>query len=343
MPASSLLRVEQARVLFALGREADANRDLDTVLSADPGFMEDLGAALPARAHPERGQRRPSRQSREDEPEEGHPTAAGAWLWLGLHQRKAGGKTRPSTPCARQPSWLPATTRYGARTGRSSGRAAKWQAVLDDAATLEMTSRAWTVRWNEAEALSALGRRGRGACGLRRAQRRRIIAHEIHRAKRAATRVSRPSLADDSFGLNLDAPSRSSKPATITIVAAGRMSAKRAPWARPTAAASSARTRYVRVRTMSSRLAPRLRRARAASMMSKRRPSPEPPRRRGRSHGARWARSRHQDAIADAHRAAESDGTARREIQSRCGSCSWRERMRSAPSRQTLCGPPPRQ
>lgn len=188
MPASSLLRVEQARVLFALGREADANRDLDTVLSADPGFMEALALRFPL----ERILSEASGGLLVDLARwaEGHPTAAGAWLWLGLHQRKAGGEDEALETLRKAALLAPGDDAVRSAYWTELGRSAKWQAVLDDAATLEMKSRAWTVRWNEAEALSALGRKveARAAYGALNAD--ESLPIEVRkRAKRAATRV----------------------------------------------------------------------------------------------------------------------------------------------------------
>ncbi len=156
-PNALAARVERARVHINAGRKAEAEADIAAVLAEDAGNLEALALRFPL-------ERTLSEQSAGRLVElrtwaEQHPNAAGAWLWLGLMQSKAGATEDSLDTLKKAVSLAAQDDDIRATYWIELGRAGKWDAVIADSLTIDMKTRNWKVRWNEAEAYAALGKK----------------------------------------------------------------------------------------------------------------------------------------------------------------------------------------
>lgn len=156
-PKHAAAYVERARVHFGAGRPAEANADLDLALAQDAGNLEALAIRFPL-------ERTLNEQSAARLVElrawvDAHPTAAGAWLWLGALQGKAGAVEDSLDTLKKAVELAPDDDDVRATYWIELGRAGRWEAVVADSKTIDMKKRNWKVRWNEAEAYSALNQK----------------------------------------------------------------------------------------------------------------------------------------------------------------------------------------
>ncbi len=183
-----LARVERARVHFAAGREADANADLDAVLAADPGMLDALAIRYPLERTLSDGSA--ERLGAMKKWTLGHDGAARAHLWLGLLQARAGAQDDALASLARAVELAPADDAIRSAYWTELGRANKWDAVVADASKLDIKSRDWKVRWNEAEAYAALGKQVEARAAYTAINADESLPIDIRkRAKRAVDRL----------------------------------------------------------------------------------------------------------------------------------------------------------
>jgi tetratricopeptide (TPR) repeat protein len=179
--------VERARLHSAAGRKADADRDVAAVLARDGGDLEALALRYPLERtlSEESAARLAELRAWADE----HASDAGAWLWLGLMQSKAGAIDDALDTLKKAVALAPGDDDVRATYWIELGRAGRWDAVIADSLTLDMKTRSWKVRWNEAEAYAALGKKAeaRAVYGEINADERLPIDLR-KRAKRAAER-----------------------------------------------------------------------------------------------------------------------------------------------------------
>ena len=187
-PDAITARVERARIHMNAGRSAEADADVAAALANDPGNLEALALRFPLErtlSEQTAGRLVALRAWAEQ-----HPTSAGAWLWLGLLQSKAGAAEDSLDTLKKAVALAPADDDIRATYWIELGRAGKWDAVVADSLTIDMKTRNWKVRWNEAEAYAALGKKVEA----------RAVYHSINadeslpidlrkRAKRAAERA----------------------------------------------------------------------------------------------------------------------------------------------------------
>jgi len=117
-----------------------------------------------------------------------HPEAAGAFMWLGLLQSKAGGVDDALDTLKKAAAIAPADDDIRATYWIELGRNGRWADVVADAQTLDMKGRSWKVRWNEAEAYSQVGKKVEARACYTALNADESVPIEIRkRAKRAAS------------------------------------------------------------------------------------------------------------------------------------------------------------
>lgn len=186
-PDSVPALVERARVHFAAGRTAEAKTDVAAALARDAGNFEALALEFPL----ERTLTEASagRLAELRAFADAHREAAGAWMWLGLLQSKAGAVDDSLETLKKAVSLAPNDDDIRATYWIELGRHGKWEDVVADAQTLDMKTRSWKVRWNEAEAYSSLGKRVEARACYTALNSDESVPIEIRkRAKRAAER-----------------------------------------------------------------------------------------------------------------------------------------------------------
>ena len=178
--------VERARVHMTAGRVAEGDRDLDAALARDPGSLEALALRFPLErtlSDASAGRLTAARAWAD-----AHPEAAGAFMWLGLLQSKAGGVDDALDTLKKAAAIAPADDDIRATYWIELGRNGRWADVVADAQTLDMKGRSWKVRWNEAEAYSQVGKKVEARACYTALNADESVPIEIRkRAKRAAS------------------------------------------------------------------------------------------------------------------------------------------------------------
>jgi tetratricopeptide (TPR) repeat protein len=188
--ASSSLHVERARCLEALGRNDEARAALEAALALDPGDLEALDLAYLPRDRTDLatvGQSLPKLV----EHAAAHPKSAGAYRTLARAELLVGATDQALDHFAQAVALAPTDDDLVSEQWTELLRAQQSQAVIDAAAKIEdIARRSWKLRWNEAEAMSTLGRTNEAyAAFAALAADESLMVDVRRRAKRAAEAV----------------------------------------------------------------------------------------------------------------------------------------------------------
>jgi tetratricopeptide (TPR) repeat protein len=188
---SAAARVDLARCLLAAGEDARATEELDRALGLDPGDLMALDLRYwPAERHDlEQVQ---DASAKIEAHANAHPSAAGAWRVLARARLAIGDAAGALGLFAKAVGLAPEDDDLRAEWWGELVRHHHAQAVLDDAAALaEITKHDWKLRWNEAEALAAAGRKMEAQAAFAAINRDETLHVDVRkRAKRAALGVA---------------------------------------------------------------------------------------------------------------------------------------------------------
>jgi tetratricopeptide (TPR) repeat protein len=188
---SAAARVDLARCLLAAGKDADANAELDRAIALDPGDQLALDLRWwPAQRHDiELVQGAlPSFEAHAA----AHPESAGAWRMLGRAKLAVGDSDAAMALFEKAVALDPDDDELRAEWWGQLAGQAKFDRVLEDAAKVpDIAKRDWKLRWSEAEAYAAAGRRMEAHAAFAAINHDESLLLDVRRrAKRAATSVT---------------------------------------------------------------------------------------------------------------------------------------------------------
>jgi tetratricopeptide (TPR) repeat protein len=190
---SAAARVDVARCLLASGQEAEANAELDRALAADPGDLMALDLRhWPAERHDlEKVQAAAEKLAAHAD---AHPMSAGSWRMLARARLAIGDADGALALFAKAVALAPDDDELRAEWWAELVRRQRAHEVLADAAAIgEMPKRDWKLRWNEAEALAAEGRKMEAQAAFAAINHDESLHVDVRkRAKRAALGVGAP-------------------------------------------------------------------------------------------------------------------------------------------------------
>lgn len=188
-PEDVSLRLELAQCLQAMGRRDEAEAELTRALESDPGDqlalylrfwpptedLEQLQAAVPSL----------------EAFAQGHPEVAGAWRSLARAKIGVGDLDAALALFKQAVGLEPDDDDLRAEWWSELGKAQRYEQVAEDAARLgDMSQRDWQLRWGEAEALRALGRKTEAQAAFAAINHDESLHVDVRkRAKRAAQSV----------------------------------------------------------------------------------------------------------------------------------------------------------